>query len=220
MVPPSTVIQGREGRETMADHITTVLTEAVRDYAEMLDEQIRRGVIYPGDFESLALTGEELRRMVIIAEGLDGFAAEALDYGKRALAGYDELLPECRALVDISPSEYRTGVEIALNDLELDLRIEGDEDFVVKLAEAIYLAVAGARAGLLKDSFVIQLGRLVNRRVRAAAPQLGPEIWSRAERRTWVVGPDERFPGLYDWEEELAQLSPERLDLGVMVAKQ
>jgi hypothetical protein len=178
-----------------AEHITT--------FAEMLEEQLEAGICVPNDFVSLAITGEELRRALVVAE-------ETYCREREALRRYDAALPTLRAFVPLGVEHDLPGAFSAL--VACDGRDEQDEDFVVGIDEVLGTAAASCRAGVLSHDAVVALGRQAHELARDLAPRL-PWAWQLAEERSCALGPDAAFEGLYDWLEELAQLSASRLDL-------
>lgn len=172
----------------------------IEAFEGLLREAMDRGINDENDFVNLAVTGEELRRALALAEGSYA-GADA------ALARYDALLPQLRACV---PLALETDLQVALDALSVaNPNDEQLDDFVVGVDEVLSVAAAGARAGTLASAAVERLGRQARDFVRELAPR-ARHLWQLAHERDLCLGPDPLFPDLYRWLEELAELAPER----------
>jgi hypothetical protein len=185
--------------------MTTTELTFVEDHANMLREIMVRDLEDENDFATLAITGEELRLAIVLDERAPADTVAIL-------ADYDRLLPTLRALV---PLDLEVDLEVALDALG----VFDDEDPIIRVDEVLMVAAAGARAGTLRDSFVVGLGRRARECAHEVAPTLSPYSWSEAVDRLAVLGPDVRFLGLYDWLEELAALSAEYGAMRALVEK-
>lgn len=172
----------------------------IEAFEGLLREAMDRGIEDANDFVNLAVTGEELRRALVLAEG-------SFESAAATLSEYDALLPQLRPFV---PLQLEADLQAALdalsvanpNDAQLD-------DFVVGVDEVLAVAAAGVRAGTLPRTAVERLGRHARDAARELAPR-AHHLWQLAHERDLCLGPDPSFPGLYCWLEELAELAPER----------
>lgn len=178
----------------------------IEAYTELLRETLHEGISDTNDFVSLTVTGEELRRALQIAEAPP-------EESVRALEAYEEQLP---ALAAFAPDGLEDDLAGVMTDLEAYGRVplsqrdpdEGD-DLVRGVDEVLYVAAATARCGKLSDEAVVAMGEEARERTARVAPKL-VHLWDLAEERSVCLGPDPRFPRLFDWIEELAELSSHR----------
>jgi hypothetical protein len=173
--------------------------------AQSLDEALDDGVVSENGFVSVALTGEQLRRMLPMQ---DDDVSEA----ERVLARYDELLAGYSGPMPDGLEADLGAVFEELDRLAGDEQQEGEdlENALAHVEDVLAVAAAQWRAGKLETSDVVNLGREAARRAAALAPSLSA-VWDLADRASLCLAPNPDLPDLYVFWDEVARYSHERL---------
>jgi hypothetical protein len=180
----------------------------VESFTELLKEILARDVEDANDFTSLAVTGEELRRAIALADAPPESAVQTL-------AEYDARLADLGHLV---PENLEQDLAWTFDELEeygrtptRERDFDFGEDLLCGVDEVLSVAAAAERAGRMTADEVVSLERTAHERAAAVAPSLA-DLWNAAEERSVALGSDERFPGLYSWIERIAELSSLRAE--------
>jgi hypothetical protein len=164
------------------------------------------------DFVSLAITGEWLRRALMMCE-------EPQPEGQAVLAEYDSALP---LFEQTQPLELDKNISGALMDVteysKQDILMRdtnAGEDLLLAIDEVMAVAVAACRVGWIDEDELTRLSQKCIDEMWAAAHRLN-DLWEYAEHREYsFCCPD--YPQAYHWWECLAQLSPFRIRLAIVV---
>ncbi len=185
----------------MEEHITL--------FVENLEDILAKGISHQDDFATLAITGEQLRRALLLASADHPRAHDAL-------ARYDALLTDHEGPVTSGLAE---SLDAALAELKAQAFAPGHrkdpeaaEEGAMWVEEVLCVAAARHRAGQMSAERLGALARKAQDGVGGLAARLY-DLWELADDRSLAFAQDPDFPGLFSWWENLAALSEARLEL-------
>lgn len=175
------------------------MSRNIKLLSDLLEEILREGIKDESDFFDLAATGELLRRTILIEEDPPKDAVELVEK-------YDEFLKKEKFELNFTPVQV---LDAALKNLEdfakktvYERYEEEYEDLLDSIEDALAMVASAARAGIIKEREVDELGQMARKRARSIAHEL-VELWDYAEERYEAASDDPDFPGLYSYLEEL-----------------
>ena len=190
------------------------MSQTVRDFTNILELILKEQTGAMADFVSLAITGEWLRRALMMCEEPQPEGQAVLDEYDSALALFEQTEPLeldkniSEALMDVT--EY-SKQDFLIRDTN------AGEDLLLAIDEVMAVAVAACRVGWIDAGELNRLSQKCINEVWTVAPRLN-DLWEYAEHREQsFCAPD--YPLAYHWWECLAQFSPSRIQLASMLSE-
>ena len=184
------------------------MSQTVRDFTSILELILKEQTGAMADFVSLAITGEWLRRALMMCEEPQPEGQAVLSEYDRALVLFEQTQP---LELDKNISEALAAVvEYSKQDI-LMRDTNAGKDLLLAIDEVMAVAVAACRVGWIAEDELTRLSQKCIAEMWDASPACN-DLWEYAEHREYsFCCPD--FPQAYQWWECLAQNSPSRIAL-------